>query len=413
MRYCEPRRQLILNGGHLTETQDEFQAIREKLSPKQNMDVSNEDEREAQAEAIFETIRDMVDAGVLAKRQLHVDTIAETLTERFDIADKDDAVELVRARANDLVEIMHRVPTSTVDWRRKALYRELKAVIESEEEADESGSPMETKSSDGEEEEQEGEGEGEDNEEEQEEDEEEENQEVGEEEEEVEEGTGEEIEEVKKEESSSEEESEEETPPPRGRRRRVRKSILRPMTVSAKGAGKRNKMIDPQDSDEEADDTDPETPTKRGGHQLIHDPLSVRTNGNAHSSPNNSSGIKKLTLRDSLDNPEQSAMEASDDSSMEHLNGDELPPDSWVCLVEGCGKTVYKASSKRGKETIEDHSLLHAEDTRSKLDLVFAEHRLNLNMPVDNLISRIRGYGAVQSEEDEITDLPSPKRVKE
>src|SRR5699024_6049183 len=108
------------------------------------------------------------------------------------------------------------------------------------------------------------------------------------------------------EESSSEEESEEETPPPspRGRRRRVRKSILRPMTVSAKGAGKRNKMIDTADSNDDEDDSDPETPTKRGGHQFIHDPLSVRANEKKRSASSNA--IRKLALEGNIRSSTQS-----------------------------------------------------------------------------------------------------------
>ncbi|KAK2767007.1 hypothetical protein FQN54_006324 [Arachnomyces sp. PD_36] len=371
---------------------EEFESIKESVSSTQDMDISNEDERKEQAETIYETIRDMVDDGFLSRRQLNMESIAKTLTERHDdIEDEDGAIDLIRARASDLLEIMHNVPSSTVSWRRKALYRELQQAIESVGEG-------ETRSSDEEEEEEEeGDEEGDEVNG-------EENQEEGSEEEmEEEEGAGEE---GQNEGSSSDEESGEETPPPRGRRRRVRKSILRPMTVSAKGAGKRNKMIDPMDSDEDADDSDPETPTKRGGHELIHDPLSVRANG--HKNSPNTRAIKNLSLRDS-----ESPGQSDDDSAVEHLGDGELPPDTWTCLVEGCNKVVYKASSKRSKEIIEDHSLVHAQDTQSKVDLVLAEHRLNVGYSIDNLLSRIRGFETMQTDGGEIEDLPSPKRVKE
>lgn len=393
------------------------------------MDVSNEEEREAQAGAIFETINDMVDAGMLARRQLHIDSISEALVERYDIANKDDATHLVRARASDIIELMHGVPTSTRDWRRRALYRELQGAIESEDEVDDGDTQMETKSSEDNEERVGEEGEevaGEEDEqeagEEEEAGEDEEDEEVAEEEVDVKQGVdeadieedeGEETEQPENEESSSEE-SEEETPPPspRGRRRRVRKSILRPMTVSAKGAGKRNKMIDTTDSNEDEDDSNPETPTKRGGHQFIHDPLSVRANEKRRSPSSNA--IRKLALEGSIGNSTQSAaMATSDDSGVELVHDAELPPDTWVCLVKGCNKTVFKASTKRSKEIIEDHSLVHAEDTKSKLDLVLAEHRLNINMPVDNLLSRIRGSQALLSAAENMEDMPSPQRVKE
>jgi hypothetical protein len=56
---------------------------------------------------------------------------------------------------------------------------------------------------------------------------------------------------------------------------------------------------------------------------------------------------------------------------------------------------IYKASSKRSKELISDHTLTHAEDTQTKLDLVFAEQRLNIGLGVDNLLRRIREFGTL------------------
>jgi hypothetical protein len=54
---------------------------------------------------------------------------------------------------------------------------------------------------------------------------------------------------------------------------------------------------------------------------------------------------------------------------------------------------INKSNTKRGKELIQDHSLAHADDTKAKLDLVFAEQRLNINIRVDNLLERIREMG--------------------
>ncbi|EDN05991.1 conserved hypothetical protein [Histoplasma mississippiense (nom. inval.)] len=101
----------------------------------------------------------------------------------------------------------------------------------------------------------------------------------------------------------------------------------------------------------------------------------------------------------------------------EPLDHVELPADTWICSIQGCGKTIYKASSKRSKEAILDHSLVHAEDTQTKLNLVFAEQRHNINVSVSHLVSRIRDFGAHQesvgtSDKPEFRGPTSPKKIK-
>lgn len=189
---------------------------------------------------------------------------------------------------------------------------------------------------------------------------------------------------------------------PRARRRRVRKSVLRPKlaSVSIKKAGKKTRSAarDMEISDDNNDDDDEEsdigesleTPSKSHGLNLVRDPPSSTApstiNGRGHSilSEADSLAIRKTPLQET----HQSGNLAGPDITS-------LPEDTWTCPVQGCGKIIYKASLKRSKELIHDHTLTHAEDTQTKLDLVFAEHRLNINMGVDNLLSRIREFGAV------------------
>lgn len=106
-------------------------------------------------------------------------------------------------------------------------------------------------------------------------------------------------------------------------------------------------------------------------------------------------------------------------SAVSSKNADpNLPPDSWVCPVHGCGRTVVKASSKRSKEIITDHSLMHADDTQTKLDLVLAEQRLNVNVSVSHLLERIQGFGPLKGtlqetiQQPSVEDASSPSRER-
>ena len=329
------------------------------------------DEAIVQADAIFETILDMKESGLLSKRQLNMRGVADTLLKRYEMSSLDYALDLIRARAVFLIEMMDLAQTSTFGWSRTAIYRELKVAKDSECVHNMSATPLHPRPSEHE--------------------------------------------------SSSlpsDEGSEEDTPAPKKRGRRVRKSLLRPKlsSVSAKGAGKRNREaeVENTDSEEDLEDSVNEgTPTKTRGHQLVHDPLSTKVNESTRSifSDSDSTSIRKTPMQDTFDIEKASNLPLIENPAIRPHSTADLPRDTWVCSVQGCGRVVYKTGLKRSKEAIQDHSLAHAEDTQTKLDLVFAEQRHNVNISVSHLVSRIRDFGALQ-EASEGVSPSSPKRLK-
>ncbi|KKZ68782.1 hypothetical protein EMCG_00995 [[Emmonsia] crescens] len=336
----------------------------------------------AQADTIFEVILDMKESGLLSKRRLNVTTVAETLLKRYEMSSLNYALDLIRARAGFLIEMMNNAQTTTFDWSQKAIYRQLKELESSESLQGISATPLHPRAP-------------------------------------REDGSS----------SPSGEESEDEIPIPKGRRQRVRKSLLRPKmsSVSAKGAGKRNRQaaIGNTDSEEEIEELpQPEdTPSKVRGHRLVHDPLSAKVNESTRSivSGSDVASVRKTPMQEIFEclmssNPAINNNENIHQST-EPPDPADLPPDTWACSIHGCGKIIYKASSKRSKEAILDHSLVHAEDTQTKLNLVFAEQRHNVNVSVSHLVSRIRDFGTHQestgtSDELDVDGSSSPKRIK-
>lgn len=318
----------------------------------------------AQADTIFNIITELKDAGALSKRQLNVNLVATTLHGRYDMDTEDYARALITARAEMLIEMMDQQKTSSFDWSRKAIYRELKSAAENNERRDVAITPLRPRAS--------------------------------------------------LEDDGSDHDSDHgDEDHPRVRRRRVRKSVLRPKlsSVSAKQAGKqagkqaaRSSMTTQElemSEDSEANE-DLDTPSKSRGHELVREPPPSASiiNGRARSILSGSdltTVIRKTPLQETLqsgnisnNNPVAPALERTTN------NTENLPGDTWVCSVQGCGKVVHKASSKRSKELIHDHTLMHADDTQTRLDLVFAEKRLNVNVGVEHLVNRIREIGAME-----------------
>ncbi|OJD15961.1 hypothetical protein AJ78_03830 [Emergomyces pasteurianus Ep9510] len=339
----------------------------------------------AQADTVFEVILDMKESGLLSKRRLNVTTVAETLLKRYEMSSLNYALNLIRARAGLLIEMMDNAHTTTFDWSQKAIYRQLKELENSEGLQGISATPLHPRAP-------------------------------------KEEGPS----------SPSGEESEDdsETRLPKGRRRRVRKSLLRPKmsSVSAKGAGKRNRQaaLGNTDSEEEIEalPQSENTPSKIRGHRLVHDPLSAKINESTRSTVSGSdvTSVRKTPMQEIFEslmssNPAIDNNYENINHSTQSPNHSDLPPDTWMCSIQGCGKIIHKASSRRSKETILDHSLVHAEDTQTKLNLVFAEQRHNVNIPVNHLVNRIRDFGTHQepagtSDELGIGRSSSPKRIK-
>ena len=270
-------------------------------------------------------------------------------------------MDLIDARAKIVLKLMDEAKTSTFDWSRKAIYRELKTASKRKKNVENiTLTPLRPRAD---------------------------------------------------EQDSSNDDSEEHEDLPKSRRRRVRKSVLRPKlsSVSAKQIGKRTRSTAVDDEDDLSDEQDAmmhdtETPSKvRGGHELVRDPLSTRAKRRTHSilsdPPDVATVHQKTPLREMLQSrntpnsgaePEASDMEAS---GSHPDNGHDPPTDTWTCQVHGCGEVIHKSSSKRSKELIQAHCSAHDEETKTKLDLVFAEKELNVGLPVDNLLSRIKEMG--------------------
>ncbi|KAJ9204059.1 hypothetical protein DTO021D3_3983 [Paecilomyces variotii] len=343
---------------------EEYERIKSKSETKTNNEEEEQDGQietaphvhdaetlaRNQAEAIFKIILDLKEAGALAKRQLNLDLVASTLKDRFEIDTVEYAHDLITARATALIEMMDEAKTTSFDWSRKAIYRELKSAVENSDAQHVAITPLRPRAP------------------------------------------------IEDESSDSESEPEDNA---RGRRRRVRKSVLRPKiaSVSSKQVGKRTRAAAAQelemsdDSDNPADDV--QTPSKVRGHELVRDPLSTRAKRRTRSilSDTDSPSVDRTVKQES--NQPDALSHAADESQIS-ADPDNPEPETWVCPVQGCDKVIHKAGTKRSKEMIQDHSLGHAEDTQSKLELVLAEQRLNINLSVDNLISRIRGFGSVE-----------------
>ncbi|KAM5448399.1 hypothetical protein MaudCBS49596_005489 [Microsporum audouinii] len=323
---------------------DQFGNVKPEKDGESDMavDVSssrdNTESEKSQASAIFEIILEMKDAGLLAQRKLHLKSVAEELLKKYEMSSLEDAINVVNSRAGCVIKLMDEAQNISSDWHRRAIYRQLKEAAEVENTPADCSTPLQLRRNLNESE-----------------------------------SNSESEEEEEKEEREKEEE---EVSVKKDRKRRNRKSILRPkMSSASEKAGKRNRDYASVDSDEDMEDilVAEDTPTK-GGPQLLHEPLNVEVTENRYISNS------ELELNQDTENDTAST------------NG-HIPSDTWVCPVPGCGKQIPKATLKRSKEAIDDHNLVHADDTQSKLDLVFAEQRLNVNVSVNHLLNRIRDLG--------------------
>ncbi|KAL5051810.1 hypothetical protein BDW71DRAFT_578 [Aspergillus fruticulosus] len=305
----------------------------------------------AQADAIYQIILDLKEAGHLAKRQLNLGLVTSTLMTRFDIDELGYAQDLISTTAAAILESMNEAKTNTLDWSKKVIYRELKAASKKCTLANVTFTPLRPR--------------------------------------------------ITEDDGSSDEESEHEQP--RQRRPRHRKSVLRPKSqIASKRTGKRTRSTaaDYGLSDDNQDAVDEfETPTKVRGHDLVRDPLSTtrakRRTRSILSDSESTPFIERTPLQETLQSRNTSVSAAEPVPNTGSSHDPNLPADTWICKVPGCDKVITKCTSKRGKEQIQDHSLAHADDTKAKLELVEAEKRLNVNFRVDNLLSRIRDMGAL------------------
>ncbi|KAI9371801.1 hypothetical protein BJX61DRAFT_534513 [Aspergillus egyptiacus] len=332
------------------EGQDEDVKIKDQEPEARTPTPDPTDLSKSQADAIYQVILDLKEAGHLAKRQLNLELVASTLMVRYEIDSREYARNLISSAAASILESMNAAKTNTFDWSKKVIYRELKSASKKKSASNITFTPLRPRlSEDG---------------------------------------------------SSSDEESDREQP--KQRRRRHRKSVLRPKSqIASKRTGKRTRSAA---AEYELSDEDPEpadefgTPSKIRGHELVRDPLSTRAKRRTRSILSDSEStpiVERTPLQETLQsrNTSVSATEHIPDSGASYDTSG--TSDTWVCQIPGCGKTITKCTSKRGKEMIQDHSLAHADDTKAKVDLVIAEQKLNYGTRVDNLLDRIRGVGGL------------------
>lgn len=320
----------------------------------------------AQALSIFGIILDLKEAGALAKRQLNIELVTTTLRRLYEIPSIEYARGLIIARASIIIEMMDEAKLSKFDWSRKAIYRELKTESRGRDDSNHyaTTTPLRRRlAADSEDEEDE--------------------------------------------EDDSGNESDSGGRRRKGGKRGSRMSILRPKlsTVSAKRARKRNRRTttsEEMDMSEDESELDPDldTPSKTRGHDLVREPptsapLAKRRVGTTVPGPGTKTVLpfqQRRRKSGPSSSPDHESLEALEDVG-EADHDLSMNDNTWVCSVAGCGKAITKANSKRSQALIRDHSLVHAEDTQSKLDLVITEQRLNIGFGVGHLLDRIREFG--------------------
>ncbi|KAL2821576.1 hypothetical protein BJX63DRAFT_220166 [Aspergillus granulosus] len=330
------------------EDEDEDEEMEARAPTPDANTVSN-----TQAESIYQVILDLKEAGHLAKRQLNLELVTSTLMTRFEIDSTEYAQNLITSTASAILESMNGAKTNNFDWSKKVIYRELRNASKKRKLENVAFTPLRPR--------------------------------------------------ITEDDVSSDEESDREQP--RQRRPRHRMSVLRPKSqIATKRTGKRTRSAaadyDMSDDDNQDAMDEFETPSKVRGHDLVRNPLSTRAKRRTRSILSDSESmpvIERTPLLETLQSRNTSVPAAEHMPDLGSPHDSNLPADIWVCQVPGCGKTIPKCTSKRGKEMIQDHSLAHADDTKAKVDLVIAEQKLNYGLRVDNLLSRIRDMGSLDS----------------
>ncbi|KAI5310087.1 hypothetical protein KEM55_001784 [Ascosphaera atra] len=196
-------------------------------------------------------------------------------------------------------------------------------------------------------------------------------------------------------------------------RGQVQTSILRPRLsaresskggghpeTSGKGNGRRPINDTPADGDGAIESIQDDTPSRVNNVSALSGSAAPEQ---ANDTKENKTARPTASTEDGADNPnpgdEHDQDSYSNDSSSFRETSEGNPSasaepsaDTWRCPVSGCSKTVAKASMKHAKDMIQDHTLSHANDAKSMLDLVFSEQQRNVNVSVSHLVGRIRDY---------------------
>ncbi|KAF7590904.1 hypothetical protein BBP40_002266 [Aspergillus hancockii] len=302
---------------------EDYEEIKAELEPQQGESdseeskASDEEPEEAthepdptavsktQADAIYQVILDLKEAGHLAKRQLNLDLVASTIVGQFEIDSAEYAQDLIASRADIIIELMDEAKTNNFDWSRKAIYRELKAASKEHGVQQVALTPLRPR--------------------------------------------------LSRDDESSEDDSEHEEEQPKPRRRRVRKSVLRPKsTIASKKIGKRTRSAAAEDeglSDENPDAMDEfETPSKVRGHDLVRDPLSTRAKRRTRSVLSNSESTtpfhKTPTLQEILQSRNTSVSIGDQElPGTDAPHGNDSSSDTWGFVLPTRPSTSIKAQN--------------------------------------------------------------------
>jgi hypothetical protein len=348
--------------------QDEYKSLVDLHSPRKT-DMNNLPEEpeastprheptaiaKSQANTVYQLVIELKDEGHLAKRRLHIDLLAERLSEKYSFS-PENAHKIIAARANAVLEMLDEDDTPSFKWSRYVIHRELTNAA-SQNVILPPGllTPLQ----------------------------------------------------------STEDSSDDE------HLIRTQKSVLRPKgnsSVSGKVMGKRNRNAnadqqngqsgieadadadadaEDEDEDEDEDMEDVETPSKVRGHELIRTPLaSAKVQDRSFLGNPQSAAASLLKSVLSADVPKSSALTSSAINGrlsfgVGHLSGGQtnglVEPEIWTCRIIGCSKTITSKGEERRKE-ISDHGGEHDWDFQMQVELVEAERRLQPNHPVSNMM---------------------------
>lgn len=303
----------------------------------------------SQTNAVYQLIMELKDEGHLAKRRLHIDLLAERLSEKYSFSEE-NARKIIATRANAVLEMLDENDTPSFKWSRYVIHRELvNAASQNVTLPPGLLTPLQLTD------------------------------------------------------DSSDDEH----------LIRTQKSVLRPKgnsSISGKIMGKRNRNAnadqqnaqsgieadsDAEDEDEDEAMEDVETPSKVRGHELIRTPLaSAKARDRSFLGNPQSAAASLLKSVFSAEAPKPSTLASKATNGrlsfgVGHLSGGEtnglVEPEIWTCRIIGCSKTILSKGEERRKE-ISDHGGEHDWDFQMQVELVEAERRLQPNHPVSNMM---------------------------
>lgn len=283
----------------------------------------------SQADAIYKLIQALKDEGYLAKRRLHLDLLAERLSDRYSFS-SEDARKIIAVRADAVLKMLDE--DDSTRWSRYVIHRELTHASKN---VSNTALPPALLTP------------------------------------------------LQPLDDSDDDE----------RLGRTQKSVLRPKTASMsnKLMRKRNRntvVSQPaeqsdheNDDDEDEDDTqmeDVDTPSKSRGHELIRTPLASAKQ--REPDPSNKQSAAASLLKSVLTS--EAPPTRTSDPSLAH-SGDDT--ETWTCRMSGCSKVITSKGEQRKKET-EDHAGEHDWEVQMRVELVESERRMHSTLPVSNLM---------------------------